>query len=82
MAFKKWVVRQADKDRASQLSEKFNIDPFVAFLMVSRGIVNDLDAVNFMADEFVLSSPFDFVDMDEAVFAIGVVMDKGDKICI
>ena len=39
MAFKKWVVRQADKDRASQLSEKFNIDPFVAFLMVSRGIV-------------------------------------------
>lgn len=82
MAFKKWVVRQADKDRASQLSEKFNIDPFVAFLMVSRGIVNDLDAVNFMADEFVLSSPFDFVDMDEAVFAIGEAMDNGDKICI
>ena len=38
MAIKKWVIRQADKERASQISEKFNIDPFVAFLMVSRGI--------------------------------------------
>ena len=60
MAFKKWVVRSAEKERACALSEKFNIDPFVAFLMVSRGIVDDLDVVNFMADEFMLSSPFGF----------------------
>ena len=58
MAIKKWVIRQADKERASQISEKFNIDPFVAFLMVSRGIVDDIDVVNFMTDEFMLSSPF------------------------
>ena len=68
MAIKKWVIRQADKERASQISEKFNIDPFVAFLMVSRGIVDDIDVVNFMTDEFMLSSPFDMADMDEAVF--------------
>ena len=82
MAIKKWVIRQADKERASQISEKFNIDPFVAFLMVSRGIVDDLDVVNFMTDEFMLSSPFDMADMDEAVFAVSEAIENGDKICI
>lgn len=82
MAIKKWVIRQADKERASQISEKFNIDPFVAFLMVSRGIVDDLDVVNFMSDEFMLSSPFDMADMDEAVFTVSEAIENGDKICI
>ncbi len=82
MAIKKWVIRPADKERASQISEKFNIDPFVAFLMVSRGIVDDLDVVNFMTDEFMLSSPFDMADMDEAVFTVSEAIENGDKICI
>ena len=82
MAIKKWVIRQADKERASQISEKFNIDPFVAFLMVSRGIVDDLDVVNFMTDEFMLSSPFDMADMDEAIFTVSEAIENGDKICI
>ena len=79
MAIKKWVIRQADKERASQISEKFNIDPFVAFLMVSRGIVDDIDVVNFMTDEFMLSSPF---DMAEAVFTVSEAIENGDKICV
>ena len=82
MAIKKWVIRQAEKERASQISEKFNIDPFVAFLMVSRGIVDDLDVVNFMTDEFMLSSPFDMADMDEAIFTVSEAIENGDKICI
>lgn len=82
MAIKKWVIRQADKERASQISEKFNIDPFVAFLMVSRGIVDDIDVVNFMTDEFMLSSPFDMADMDEAVFIVSEAIENGDKICV
>lgn len=82
MAIKKWVIRQADKERASQISEKFNIDPFVAFLMVSRGIVDDIDVVNFMTDEFMLSSPFDMADMDEAVFTVSEAIENGDKICV
>lgn len=82
MAIKKWVIRQADKERASQISEKFNIDPFVAFLMVSRGIVDDIDVVNFMTDEFMLSSPFDMADMDEAVFTVSEAIENGEKICV
>lgn len=82
MAIKKWVIRQADKERASQISEKFNIDPFVAFLMVSRGVVDDLDVVNFMTDDFMLSSPFDMADMDEAVFTVSEAIENGSKICV
>ena len=74
MSIQKWVVREADKDIASDLSEKFNIDPFVAFMLVSRGISKDVDVANFLSDDFVIPSPFDFVDMDEAVFTIGDAM--------
>lgn len=82
MAHKKWVVRDADKERASALSEKFNIDPFVAFLMVSRGIVKDSDAAFFVSKNILLTSPFNFVDMEEASFIIGDALDNGERICV
>ena len=82
MAHKKWIIRQADKERASAVSEKFNIDAFVAFLLVSRGITDDADIAAFLSDSYMLASPFDFVDMEEASFVIGDAIDNGDKICI
>ena len=82
MAFKKWEVRPTDKEKASELSEKFNIDPFVAVLLVSRGIEKDVDVVNFLSDDFTMPSPFDFVDMDEAVFAVFEAVENKEKICI
>lgn len=82
MAHKKWVVRDADKERASALSEKFNIDPFVAFLMVSRGIVDDADAAFFVSKNVMLTSPYNLVDMEEASFIIGDAIDNGERICV
>lgn len=82
MAFKKWVVRTAEKERACALSEKFNIDPFVAFLMVSRGITDDIEALNFLSTDFLMSSPFDFADMEKAVLTIEQAVSDNEKICI
>ena len=82
MAFKKWVVRSAEKERACALSEKFNIDPFVAFLMVSRGITDDIEALNFLSTDFLMSSPFDFADMEAAVETVYESVESGEKICI
>lgn len=82
MSYKKWIVRDADKEKASALSEKFNIDPFIAFLLVSRGIDNDLSVSGFISESFELVSPFDFADMEEAAFTIGDAIDNGEKICI
>lgn len=82
MAHKKWIIRDADKERASALSEKFNIDPMVAFLIVSRGITDDLTISNFLADSFEIVDPFRFADMDVAAFTIGDAIDNQEKICI
>ena len=82
MAYKKWVIRDADKERASELSEKFNIDPFIAFLLVSRGIDDDITVSGFLSDSFEAVSPFNFADMEEAAFTVGDAIDNGSRICI
>ncbi|MBQ7739655.1 MAG: single-stranded-DNA-specific exonuclease RecJ [Eubacterium sp.] len=82
MAYKKWVIRDADKEKASLLSEKFNIDPFIAFLLVSRGIDDDVAVSDFLNDTTEFTSPFNFADMEEASFTIGDAIDNGDKICV
>lgn len=82
MAHKKWIVADADKDRASMLSEKLNIDPLVAFLLVSRGIDDELKANAFLTDVTAFGSPFSFIDMDKACARINKAVDNGEKICI
>lgn len=82
MAYKKWVVSDADKERASAVSEKFDIDPFVAFLLVSRGIDDDLSVSGFLSKSYESASPFSFADMEEASFVIGDAIDNGERICI
>ncbi len=82
MAVKKWILREADKEKASVLSEKFNIDPFIAYLLVSRGIDTELAVSSFLSDSFEIVSPFHFADMEEAAFTIGDAVDAGEKICI
>lgn len=82
MSYKRWVVRDADKERASAISEKFNIDPFIAFMLVSRGVKDDLSVSKFLSDSYELVSPYCFADMEEASFVIGDAVDNGEKICI
>ncbi len=82
MAYKKWIVRKADRDKAGEISEKFNMDAFIAYLLVARGIDDTLSVGNFIGDSFVSVSPFSFIDMEEAAFTIGDAIDAGEKICI
>ena len=82
MAHKKWIVADADKERASLLSEKLNIDPFIAFLLVSRGIDDELSASDFLSDSCAFTSPYSLADMDKAVNRINKAIDNDEKICI
>lgn len=82
MAHKKWIIADADKEKASELSEKFNIDPFIAFLLVSRGVNNELAVSDFLSSSCEFSDPFNFVDMDKAVARIETAIDYGEKITI
>ena len=82
MSYKKWVVADADKDTASVLSEKLNIDPFIAFLLVTRGIKDELTASEFISDSCRFVSPLSFKDMDKAVSRINSALDNCEKICV
>jgi len=82
MAYKKWIIADADKEKASVLSEKFNIDPFIAFLLVARGADSDLAFSAFLSSSFEFSDPFHFKDMDAAVERIEAAIEYGEKITV
>lgn len=82
MAYKKWIIAGADKEKASVLSEKFNIDPFIAFLLVERGIDTELAFSDFLSSSFEFSDPFSFKDMDIAVERIETAIEYGEKITV
>lgn len=82
MSQKKWVMRSAENSAANSLSEKFNIDPFIAHLLVARGIDSDLAFSDFISESVKLVSPFDFKDMEKAVSAVRNAIDNKEKICI
>lgn len=82
MAHKKWIIADADKEKASLLSEKLNIDPFIAFLLVSRNISDELGASQFLLDGCAYTSPYSLKDMDKAVNCISSAVENGKKICV
>lgn len=82
MAYKKWIIADADKEKASFISEKFNIDPFVSFLLVSRGLDNELAVSDFLSETVKLSSPFCLKDMDKASDRIERAISDGEKITV
>ena len=58
MSYKKWVIENADREKASAVSEKLNIDPFISYLLAARGIDTELSATEFLSDSIRLISPF------------------------
>lgn len=82
MAHKKWIIADADKERASDLSEKFNIDPFIAFLLVARGVKDDLAVSDFLSSSCEFSNPYNLADMEKAVQRIERAIDCSEKITV
>lgn len=82
MSYKKWVIETADKEKASALSEKLNIDPFLSYLLAVRGIDDELSVSEFLSDSVRLVSPFLFTDMDKAVSRINLALERNEKMCI
>lgn len=82
MSHSKWIVADADKEKASALSEKLDIDPLIAFLLVSRGIEDELRASAFLYGSDTYTSPYSLKDMDKAVERINRALDNNEKICV
>lgn len=82
MSRKKWCVCDLDKDLASDISEEYDIDPFAALLLTSRGITDDEEIQEFFSEEPVLSNPFEIRDMDKAVERIRLALKNDELIAV
>lgn len=82
MAYQCWKIRKADKDLAAQVSEDHEIDPFLALLLVSRGITEDEQIDAFLHDDGYLSDPFELPGMTAAVKRIRCALDGFEKIAV
>ena len=82
MSVKRWIVGQPDGEKAAALAEACNISPFLALLLVTRGICDEEDALDFLSGEIPPEDPFSFADMDAAVDRIQRALDEGEPIAV
>jgi single-stranded-DNA-specific exonuclease len=82
MAIKRWVIPPLEKKVAAQLSEECEINPFLALLLVTRGITDAESAADFLLGGDISDDPFSFADMDIAVDRIQRAVDSGEMIAI
>lgn len=82
MGRKKWVTAKLDKELASNISSRFDLDPFAALLLVSRGIVAEEQIEDFFTDDYFFSDPFELKDMDKAVERIERALENGERIAV
>lgn len=82
MAHKKWRIANADKEKASAISEKFNMDAFVAYLLAARGFDDELKVSEFISSSVRLSDPYALSGMESAVSRIEQAISLGEKITV
>ncbi len=82
MGMKEWVLPPLDKDAAAELAEQCNIHPFLAVLLLTRGITDPETVEDFLYNRELRDDPFAFADMDLAVERIQRAMDNGEKILV
>ena len=82
MSRKQWCILPSDKDLAEDITEQYDIEPFLAHLLVSRGITDDMELEDFCFDNAMLLDPFELKDMDKAVERISQAVENGGKIAV
>ncbi|MBQ5969170.1 MAG: single-stranded-DNA-specific exonuclease RecJ [Clostridia bacterium] len=82
MARKEWIVSPLDKDLASEISERYAIDPFAALLLTARGVTREEEVLSFLREDAPLRNPFELKDMDKAVAEINRALNAGEKIAV
>lgn len=82
MSRKQWYVLPSDRELAEDITQQYDIEPFLAHLLVSRGITDDTELENFCFDSTMLLDPYELKDMDKAVERINEALEKGEKIAV
>ena len=82
MGRKKWVMAEADKEFAVQIANDYDLDPFTALLMTTRGIKDDDSVLEFLSSTTEYCDPFELIDMEPAVQRIEKAIDSFERIAI
>lgn len=82
MSIKRWVLPTLDKEAAAQLSEECEINPFLALLLITRGIRDAESAADFLIGGDIADDPFGFADMDLAVDRLQRAIDSHEKVAV
>ncbi|RDI44115.1 single-stranded-DNA-specific exonuclease RecJ [Falsibacillus pallidus] len=78
----RWMIKETDQTLAKDLAEKLQITPFVASLLVSRGITEEYQAREFLFSEDQFHDPYLLNDMEIAVDRIKQAINEKEPILI
>ncbi len=82
MDFRKWTIAGYDKQIAKMLADECDADPFLALIASSRGYTDPYEFEEFISNDLVLCSPFEFSQMHTAVERIKIAIEKREKITV
>ncbi len=82
MAFKKWIVGETDREKAKQLAEEFDIDPFTALVACVRGVTDSSELELMLSDEPLLCDPNELIDIEVAADFINTAISEGKSIAV
>ncbi len=82
MGVKRWILPPLDKEAAAQLAEDCELNPFLALLLVTRGVTDPETAADFLLGGEIADDPFGFADMDAAVERIQRAMDTHETMAV
>ena len=80
---KEWLLLKPDDEAVNRLVDFMGIDAFLARLLVTRGIDNEVEAMKFLnPDKTILHDPFLLEDMSLAVRTIIETRDRNESIVV
>lgn len=83
MQNKKWILFPQDVEKSKEISEKLNISPITAQVLINRGIKNSYQAKEFLSADFShLTPPLNIPNVQKAVNLIRGKIERGEKILI
>lgn len=82
MIIKNWNVSKLDKINAQKLACKNNIPFFLAMMLDVRNLSDKKYIHELLSNEYSISDPFEFIDMDKAVTRILTAINNNEKICV
>ncbi len=82
MGFKKWVVKDIDKQLAKQLAYECDIEPILALITSARGYTDPMDLEQFFSDEPCFSDAYSLADIMHAADIVNKSIENNEKIAI